>query len=135
MGIPAAAFKTEGTKVILEQAEITGDALDAKASGSFEQAGEKITAVLRLEGGVLDIDRYLPPPAPGATKAAPAKPKAAERRNPLDALPDDPIDLAPLRNVEADIQIAMGGIKAAGYEVGRIAFSAVMADGEIGLQA
>ena len=60
----SAVFKTEGEKVVLEEALISGDSLDAKASGSFEQSGEKIAAILKLESGVLDIDRYLPPPAP-----------------------------------------------------------------------
>ncbi len=129
----AAEFKTEGQKVVLEQAVISGDALDARASGSFEQQGEKTVAFLKLESGVLDIDRYLPPPAPG--EAAPKQVRepgpGAKPVNPLDAISDEPIDLAPLRNVDADIEIAIGGIKAAGYEVGEIAFNAKMTGGKL----
>jgi AsmA protein len=129
----AATFKTEGAKVILEEAVVQGEALDLKANGSFETDGGVNKVTLMLESGVLDIDRYLPPPAPGEMKMEMkhADMDGAGRQHPLKAIPDEPFDLAPLKQTEADITIAMAGIKAAGYEVGKLAFVAQLAGGKL----
>ncbi|MEE9480085.1 MAG: AsmA family protein [Kiloniellales bacterium] len=131
----AATFKTEGAKVLLEEAIVEGEALDLKANGSFESEGGVNKVTLMLESGVLDIDRYLPPPAPGT--AAPememkhGEMEGARREHPMKAIPDEPFDLTPLKQTEADITIAMAGIKAAGYEVGKLAFAAHLAGGKL----
>ncbi|MEE8225872.1 MAG: AsmA family protein, partial [Kiloniellales bacterium] len=131
----AATFKTEGAKVILEEAVVEGEALDLKAHGSFESEGGVNKVVLVLESDVLDIDRYLPPPAPGAVAPEAEKEQAevggARREYPLKAIPDEPIDLTLLKQTEADITIAIAGIKAAGYEVGKLAFTAQLAGGKL----
>ncbi len=127
-----AVFSGDGAKVALEEATIEGEQLQVKASGSFDGSGEIAKLALKVESGVLDIDRYLPPPA--ATKA-PARRGAKKKHMPmrrgdhLAGIPDDPIDLTPLRRAEADVQIDIGGIKAAGFEVGHIAFATTLKGG------
>ena len=122
-----AALAADGATVLLKEATIQGAALDAKASGSFDGSGEVAKVVLNLESGVLDIDRYLPPPAdqPAESAAEPAEaPTSAD--DALAAIPDEPFDLAPLRQTEADVTVAIGGVKAMGYEIGRIALATTL---------
>lgn len=128
----AATFKTEGSKVLLEQAVVEGEALDLKADGSFESLDGRNKVALNVESGVLDIDRYLPPPAdmPEA-KAQPQQEERARPRSPMEAIPDQPFDLSALRQTDADIKIAMAGIKAAGYEVGALKLSVGLAGGKL----
>ncbi|MGF1639361.1 MAG: AsmA family protein, partial [Rhodospirillales bacterium] len=65
-----AVFAAEGEAVALREATVDGKGLSARAHGSFDGSGDvtRITAV--IESGVLDIDRYLPPPAPAAARPA-----------------------------------------------------------------
>ena len=140
-----ARFSAEGEVVRLEEATIQGESLEVKASGSFDGSGEVKKIVLNLESGVLDIDRYLPSPAPESetpTAEAPAV-EAQATAAPNDfmaALSDEPIDLSGLKGIEAEISVALGGLKAAGFEVGRVAFTTRLKDsvlamelGELGL--
>jgi AsmA protein len=140
-----ARFAAEGEAVRLEEATIQGESLEAKASGSFDGSGAVKKIVLALESGVLDIDRYLPSPAP-KSEAPAAETSATDGQTtaaPVDfmaALSDEPIDLSGLKGTEAEITVALGGIKAAGFEVGRVAFTTRLKDsvlavelGELGL--
>ena len=131
----AATFKTEGTKVLLQEAVIEGEALDLKADGSFESVGGLNKVALTVNSGVLDIDRYLPPPAAeaAAVKAQPSDGDGARRTSPIEAIPDEPIDLSALKRTEADVKIAMAGIKAAGYEVGALALTVKSGGGKLQL--
>jgi len=130
----AATFKTEGAKVLLEEAVVEGEALDLRADGSFETLDGRSKVALNVESGVLDIDRYLPPPPD--TPEAEVQPRHGERarpRSPLEAIPDRPFDLSGLRQTDADIKVAMAGIKASGYEVGALALTVGLADGKLRL--
>ena len=121
-----AVFATEGAKSMLKEATIAGTALNLKASGSVDATGglTKVTAV--VESGVLDVDRYLPPrtsdktptqaPAKGAGLTVPAK-RASFK------LSDKPFELGALRKLDADVKVSIAGVKAMGYETGRIAFT------------
>ena len=112
-----ATLVADGSAVTLTEAKIVGDGLDATASGSFEQAGGTTKVVFNLEGGRIDVDRYLPPPAPATAEPAAAPPEPAapaedaqatpDTAEPTDlfaALPTDPIDLTPLKTTQADIK-------------------------------
>ena len=90
-----AVFKSDGAVVTLQKATILGKALNVEATGSID-AG-KTTKVVRLKvtSGVLDIDRYLPPPEKtGGSK--PAR-KTGMSASPFAALSDEPFELAALR--------------------------------------
>ncbi len=125
-----ATFKADGGKATLEQARIEGEALQASATGSFDGTGEVKRIMLKVESGVLDIDRYLPPRA--------AAPKAAEADAPdappdpeamIAGLSDEPLDLSALKGTEADIEVALGGIKLQGYEIGAVGLNATLTGG------
>ena len=127
----SALFKADGGKVALERAEITGDGLAATANGSFDASGDITKIALNVESGVLDIDRYLPPPAEAAAaQEAPTHQRMhGDPGDMLAGLPDEPIDLTPLRQTEADINVTLGGVKAAGFEFGRLALATVLQGG------
>src|SRR5262249_37720912 len=80
-----------------------GPGREARGSGGLEASadGRRLAAV--VETGVLDIDRYLPPPAHDKAAASPPKasPKGqAAAASPLAALSDRPFDLAALRRID-----------------------------------
>ena len=127
-----ATFAGDGAKIALKQATIEGKGLKAKVTGSFDGSGKIAKVVLNVESGVLDIDRYLPPARGKRDKkeitAEPpkGKKKAADM---LAALSEKPLDLSALRQTDADVRIAIGGIKVAGFEVGRVAFTTKLTKG------
>lgn len=126
-----AVFKGEGAKMTIEQATIKGAALSVKATGGLDGSGKVKRATFNLEAGVLDLDRYLPPPAHGGMAAAPARRARMKRHagDPLAAIPDDPFDLSGLKGTEADIKISIGGVKARGFKIGRIGLKATLKGG------
>lgn len=115
-----AVFAGEGAKVTLKEARIEGQALKASASGSYDGSGEVDKLVLTVESDVLDIDRYLPPPKPQAA----TRRQGAPRSDPLAGLSDEPIDVSVLRRTDADVKLAIAGVKVAGFDLGRIDFTA-----------
>jgi AsmA protein len=124
-----AALTADGPKVVLKEAIIKGKALDVRASGSFDGSGDIAKVVVNIESGVLDIDRYLPPPSGEAKPAAEQAERPAGPEDMLAMLPTEPFDLSPLRQTEANVNVAIGGIKAMGFEVGRIAFATTLKNG------
>ena len=133
-----AVLTAAGPKVSLERATVEGSALQLRATGSFDGSGEVSRLVLDVEGGILDIDAYLPPPpvadGTGTVAAAEQRPPAERQAapaaaDPLAALSDVPFDLTPLRQTEADVRVAINGIRAMGYEVGRLALTAGLQGG------
>ena len=124
-----ATFAGDGAKVALKQATIEGKGLKAKATGSFDGTGKIAKVVLNVESGVLDIDRYLPPARDKkeiTAESPKGKKKAADM---LAALSEEPLDLSALRQTDADVRIAIGGVKVAGFEIGRVAFTTKLTKG------
>ena len=128
----AARFKSDGAKATLEEAKISGDGLDATATGSVDASGDVKKIAMVIEGGVLDVDRYLPPPKPAMEAEAPADTAPpASPQDLLAGLPDEPIDLSALKGNEADIKVNLGGVKAMGYELGKVALNLLLQDGKL----
>jgi AsmA protein len=128
-----AEFDAAPSGVVLKTATIQGSGLSATASGTVETAnGDVQKLVFKLDGGVLDFDRYLPKSAPAAARPASSTTRsAASNTDPFAALPDSKFDLAPLRSKEIDIQVKLQGIKASGLEIGRIDLGAQMNGGRL----
>ena len=124
-----ATFAGDGAKIALKQATIEGKGLKAKVTGSFDGSGKIAKVVLDVESGVLDIDRYLPPARD--KKEITAEPPKGKKKaaDMLAALSEEPLDLSALRQTDADVRIAIGGIKVAGFEVGRVAFTTKLTKG------
>jgi uncharacterized protein involved in outer membrane biogenesis len=123
-----AVFASEGAKSMLKEATIVGSGLNAKASGSLDMSGGATKVTADVESGVLDVDRYLPPQPPKSAQAQPAAKAPAKMPGPpkevLAGLSDRPFDLVALRKLDADIKVSIAGIRAKGYEIGRIALAA-----------
>ena len=127
-----AVFEGEGARMVLKEARIEGAAAQARASGLFDGSGKVRRVKFDLQAGVIDLDRYLPPPA--KTPAAKRKPeprRQAGARDVLAAIPDDPFDLAPLKQTAGEIAIRIDGVRAMGYTLGRIGFDAKFGDGRL----
>ena len=131
-----AVFASDGAKSTLKEGTIQGGALKLTASGSLDASGPVTAVTLNVDGGVLDLDRYLPPPGKPAAAAASHAAAAA----PAKSAPAVAVDLAQfastLRKTNADIKLTLAGIKAMGYEVGKITLSATdkggVVDAELG---
>ncbi|MCZ6847222.1 MAG: AsmA family protein, partial [Alphaproteobacteria bacterium] len=127
-----ATFKGDGAKVALKQATIEGKGLKAQATGSFDGTGKIAKVVLNVESGVLDIDRYLPPARGkrGQKEITAGPPKGQKKAaDMLAALSEEPLDWSALRQTDADVRIAIGGIKVAGFVIGRVAFTTRLTKG------
>ena len=124
-----AVFKGSEKTVALTEATIAGKALKAKATGSFDGSGEIAKLNLNIESDTLDIDRYLPPAAP--KKAHRQREKSVASRDIMALFSNEPLDLSRLRHTEADVQIAIRGIKAMGYEIGQIGFTTTLKSGHL----
>ncbi|MEQ9639659.1 MAG: AsmA family protein [Alphaproteobacteria bacterium] len=123
-----AVFASEGTKVALSEAVVEGADLNLKANGSIDASGEVTKVVLNVDSGVLNVDRYLPPAETGGKPAAVEAAKAATP-NPLELLSNEKIDVSALRKVDADIKVALAGLKVSGLSFGKIDFTALAKDG------
>jgi AsmA protein len=130
----AAEVAAAGERVELTTATIKGDGMQATASGLVEMAEERKRVALDISGGFLDIDRYLPPPAPKAEQADVETPTAGPSSDPLAALSDKPIDLSALKALEADIKVALEGVRVAGFEMAPIEIAGDAADGALTLE-
>ncbi|MCW5729327.1 MAG: AsmA family protein [Alphaproteobacteria bacterium] len=127
-----AEFEGRDARTLLKTFTLEGTGLQAQATGELDFSGQTRRVALNLTAGVLDLDRYLPPAdrsAPPVVQPARRDPQPA--RTPMQLLPDDPIDLSALKQFDLDVKVAIGGIKAVGYEVGRIALDATGKNGVI----
>src|SRR5262249_17456469 len=97
--------------------------------------GEFRKVTLKVEGGILDIDRYLPKPPAGPVTVRPVstvgKGATTSNADPLALLPDSKFDLVPLRGKEVDVQIKLQGVKASGFAIGNIDVAAQMNGGKL----
>jgi len=126
-----AVFASNGAKSTLKEGTIQGGALKLTASGSLDASGPVTALTLNLDSGVLDLDRYLPPPGkPAAAAAAHAAAPPSAKGGPALAA-DMSSFVATLRKTDADIKVTLAGIKAMGYEVGRVAFTATSKGGVV----
>ena len=119
-----AEFAAEGSKAVLKELTITGNALSAKASGSLDTSGQAPKLILQIQSGILDVDRYLPPASKIKSQSASRAAPRAELDDVYASIPNTPIDLSWLHAAEVDVNVAIAGIKAAGYEVGNVALAA-----------
>jgi uncharacterized protein involved in outer membrane biogenesis len=129
-----AVFSAAGMAAAIDEMTIAGEALNATLTGRFDRSGDIPKLVLNVKSGVLDIDRYLPKPAPKpdapAQTAAPAETPSGD---PLAMIPDEPFDLAPLRRLDAEVTVALDGVKAAGFEVGPVTAAITVTGGVLAL--
>lgn len=127
-----AEFEGRDARTLLKTFTLEGTGLQAQATGELDFSGQTRRIALNLTAGVLDLDRYLPAADKSAPPVAQAPRRDAQKpRTAMQLLPDDPIDLSALKQFDMDVKVAIGGVKAAGYEIGRIALDATGKNGVI----
>jgi AsmA protein len=111
-----AALSADQGKVALTEATIDGKAVKVRAEGSFDsgQAVPTVIAVLKVEE--LDLDAYLPPQKDGKAKDKGTATKTKSTPT-SQGWSEEPIDLAPLRQINADISIETGPVRYSGLEI------------------
>ncbi len=127
----SAKLVADGAKVRLEEALVEGKAIKLTAEGSFDGSVEPAKLALEVQGGMLDVDAYLPPRPESAPKTAQPRGAGQAPQDLLAALPEEPFDLEPLSRADADIRVTIDGVKAMGYEVGRLAFTTHLEHGAL----
>jgi hypothetical protein len=131
----AGAMTFDLEEVVIESAGIT-----VRASGGFDGGGDVPKVTLDLQGDIIDLDRFLPPPQEEMGEPAepyqplfPDEDDVSARDAPpgdiLAALSEAPLDLSPLRAVEADVRIRVREVKAAGLAAGPIDLRLGLKDG------
>ncbi|MSO71858.1 MAG: AsmA family protein [Alphaproteobacteria bacterium] len=126
-----ARIKSDGGAYDIEEIALEGTALTLTATGRIDLAGQTPQIKLAVKGGVLDIDRYLPPAAPAVAPAPTAATPARVATGPLVELPSDPLDVTFLRSLDADVKVNLGGLRVRGNEFGKLDFSLVARNGAI----
>ena len=124
-----AVFTADGPRIALTEAVIEGNDLNARASGSADLSGPAPKIALKVDSGVLNVDRYLPPPAKEEVKTLPPAPSKA--RGPFAGLSDEALNLEMLRQGTVDVEITIAGLKAMGVALGPTVFAAHLADGKL----
>jgi AsmA protein len=111
--------------------------LDARLDDSHIQAGAKVTRFAPLavsfdvQADRLDVDRYFPP-KPRTTPSAAASPAPAGAPPPVAAAAaEQPIDLSPLKGLNASGNIRVGALKVARVEASSVAATLKAAGGRL----
>ena len=116
-----------GSNVALTQAKITLDALKAQGDIAFDGGGPRPALKGRLDTEILDLNPYLPPPAPATGPAAAA---SGGNAAPAD-WSDTPIDASALRAADVDFALAAAGIRVRRIEVGKSALRVQLNNGRL----
>ncbi len=116
----SARFAADSDVFELQDLVIRGDGVDARASGRIDHGAAVPALLLDVETGLVDVDHYLTlaqtgPSAPAVQAEAPAAAPDI-----FAALSDAPFDLSGLRGADAEVRVQLGGVRAAGFEVGPI---------------
>lgn len=105
-----AQVKTDTKELTLDAMTLKLD--DTTLTGSVLHQMESQFSKIRLNGDTIDLNRYLPP-APENTESAPeTKSEASANKEPIKLdLPDEPIDMAPLRALNLDAEIGFANMQ------------------------
>ena len=130
-GIQAyARLRSDGTSGAVEEATIQGEGLDLRATGSFDASGQLPRFDLAIDGGLLQLDRYMPV---GDADAAADGENPGDSADPLAALSDEPIDLSAMRAQEGRITVALDGVRTAVVELGAIELEGTLEGGKLAI--
>ncbi len=126
----------DGTKFSFANATMALDAINAKGALSIDTAGARPVVKASLELNKLDLNPYLPPPAPAAGKRRVGRVAvAAEASPPASASAagwsDAPIDLSGLGAADADLALRAGGIVYRKIEIGASALDVHLQNGKM----
>ena len=117
-------ISSTGTLTKLHNLVLSGGDWDLKANGEIN-FGEEPTAIsMNIEGGRIDLDRYLLEPE----ELSPRPDRSARPKAEKSAL-DDPLELSILEEFRGELRLALDGLKVNGIEIGETAFRAQLDKG------
>lgn len=117
-----------GPKLSFTEASLALDAIRGTGSLTVDTGGRKPAIAAGLSLGELDLNPYLPPEAAGKAEAAPTPAPATGKSA---GWSDEPIDLAGLKAVNANLALAVTSIKMRKITVGRSAVKVGLRDGRL----
>ncbi len=119
-----------GAQVSFSEADLSLDAIKAKGDFAVDTGRARPFAKARLAVEKLDLNPYLPPEAPaaggGATSTAPAGAPAKGG-----AWSDEPLNVAPLKSADAELQLSAGAIQYRKIAIGRSALAIHLENGRL----
>lgn len=129
------AAKLDGStdRLALNDLALKADDITVTGSAAASLAGARPDLKAQIKVSTLDIDRILPPAAAGGKGEAPAPAagNAAPAAAPAKGWSREPLDLSALKLADADLQVAIDGIKGKGVEIGATTLTAVIKDGRL----
>ena len=129
------AAKIDGStdRLALNDLALKADDITVTGSAAASLAGARPDLKAQIKVSPLDIDRILPPASAASKGAAPAPAPAADNAAaaPAKGWSREPLDLSALKLADADLQVAIDGIKGKGVEIGATTLTAVIKDGRL----
>ncbi|HYM02148.1 MAG TPA: AsmA family protein [Stellaceae bacterium] len=125
-----------GSKFDFSDANLSLDAIKAKGEFAFDSGGARPAMKGKLDVDKLDVNPYLPPETPskpaasggggggGGQSQGGATAQSA-------GWSDAPIDFSPLKSVDADFALSVGGLQYRKIQVGKSALSLHLKDGRL----
>jgi len=111
----------DGAKIAFRDARFGLDEIKGTGELNFDGNGQKPHAGARLALETVDLNPYLPPEgaADKGTPATPAPAAGAPAPAGAQGWSDEPIDLSPLRQADADLDLTVGALKMRKISIGK----------------
>ncbi len=122
-----AVLKSDGAKLALKEAAITGKAIKATAEAAFDAGRTPATFDAKIDVAQADLNAYLPP----AEKAAAAKPAP----QPATGWSTEPFDLAPLGAASGKAELTLAAVRYRDLEISKGDIKLTLADRVLKLTA
>ena len=126
----AGAVDIAGSKYAFTKATVALDAIKGTGDFQFDGSGKKPYVNARLAMGTIDANPYLPPQQASGAPAAPAATAPAGSAKSHE-WSNDPIDLAPLRQADADFDLSVDGLLVQKIKVGKSHLAVKLKDGKL----
>jgi AsmA protein len=122
--------EVDGPRAAFRDARIALDAIKGAGEFRFDSGGPRPYAGGKLALETVDLNPYLPPPAP-ADKDAGAKPAPGSPPARSQEWSDDPIDLSPLRQADADFDLTVAALIARKIKIGKSHVGVTLKNGRL----
>lgn len=113
-------------RIALNEAQIRFDAIEGNGALAAETGGARPKITARLDVETLDVNPYLPPETEAEGGGQAADSGGGEAQGDWS---DEPIELAPLKLVDADLSFSAGAIKVRKIEIGKSALTVKLNEG------
>ena len=117
-----------GNRITFSNAALAIDDMKGKGEVAVETGGVRPVIAAKLELDKLDLNNYVGQAAQGGAGTG-AKPATQAGKATPSEWSDEPIDLAPLKTVDADLAFTVGGIELQKLKIGKSRLEAKLKDG------